>query len=125
MCPTITTAMGQIAAHQVRAPAVLGRKRSPTFPDIPTAQEQGLKDFDANSWNAMFLPKTTPSSIVAKLNAAAVTAMDMPVVQQRLHELGATAPPPDHRSPQYLQTFVESEIKTWGAAIKAAGLTAE
>lgn len=125
MCPTITTAMAQIGGHQVQAPAVLGRERSPTLSDIATAQEQGLKDFDANSWNAIFLPKATPAPIVAKLNAAAVAAMAKPAVQQRLHELGATLPPPAQRSPQYLQTFVESEIKTWSGAIKAAGIAAE
>ena len=44
-------------AHKIQAPAVLGAKRSAAFPDIPTAQEQGIKDFDANSWNAIFMPK--------------------------------------------------------------------
>jgi tripartite-type tricarboxylate transporter receptor subunit TctC len=125
MCPTITTAMAQLTARQVQAPAVLGGARSPSFPDIPTAQEQGLKGFEANSWNAIFLPKGTPRPIVDKLNAAIVAAMDTPEVQQRLRELGATAPPPAHRTPQYLQGFVESEIKTWGAAIEAAGITPE
>ena len=123
MCPTITTSMAQLEAHQVQAPAVLGSVRSPAFPDIPTAQEQGLKGFDANSWNAVFLPKGTPTPIIAKLNAALLAAMDTQAVQQRLHELGASLPPPEHRTPQYLQSFVESEIKTWGAAIKAAGIT--
>jgi len=51
--------------------------------------------------------------------------MDEPAVQSRLHDLGATAPPPEHRSSQYLQNFVLAEIKKWGAAIKAAGITAE
>ena len=125
MCPTITTAMAQVSSHHIQAPAVLGSERSPSFPDIPTAQEQGLKGFEANSWNAIFLPKATPQPIVDKLNAAAVAAMDMPEVQKRLHELGATVPPSAHRTPQYLQTFVTSEIKTWGAAIKAAGITPE
>ena len=124
-CPTITTAMAQLRGHQVQAPAVLGAKRSPSFPDIPTAQEQGLRDFDANSWNAIFMPKATPAAIVARLNAALITAMDTPEVQARLHELGATAPSADHRSPQFLQRYVESEIKTWGDAIKAAGITPE
>jgi tripartite-type tricarboxylate transporter receptor subunit TctC len=125
MCPTITTAIAQIESHQIQAPAVLGRERSPIFPDIATAQEQGLKGFDANSWNAIFLPKGTPAPIVAKLNAAVVTAMDMPAVMQRLHDLGAAAPPADHRTPQYLQSYVEREIKTWGDAIKAAGIRPE
>jgi len=125
MCPTITTAMAQLAAHAVQAPVVIGSERSQAFPDIPTAEEQGLRGFAANSWNAIFAPKGTPPAIVARLNAAAGKAMDSPSVQQRVRELGASLPSPDHRTPQYLQSLVESEIKTWGDAAKAAGITAE
>jgi tripartite-type tricarboxylate transporter receptor subunit TctC len=125
MCPSVTTAMAQIAAHQIQAPVVLGAKRSAAFPDIPTAQEQGLADMDANSWNAIFLPKATPTPIVAKLNVALVAAMAAPEVQARLQQFGASLPPPEQRTSQYLQSLVEREIKTWGAAIKAAGITPE
>jgi tripartite-type tricarboxylate transporter receptor subunit TctC len=125
MCPTITTAMPQLQAHAVQAPAVIGSERSPIFPDIATAQEQGLKGFAANSWNAIFAPKATPAPIVAKLNAAALKAMATPSVEQRVRELGATVPPLDHRTPQFLQTLVVSEIKTWGDAAKSAGITPE
>ena len=125
MCPTITTAMGQLQSHAVQAPAVIGSERSPVFPDIATADEQGLKGFAANSWNGLFLPKAVPSTIVDKANAAVLKAMATPAVQQRVRELGATLPPPEHRTPQYLQSFVVSEIKTWAAAIKAAGITPE
>ena len=125
MCPTITTAMAQLQSHAVQAPAVIGSERSPVFPDIATADEQGLKGFAANSWNALFLPKTAPPAIVGKANVAVLKAMATPAVQQRVRELGATLPPPEHRTPQYLQSFVVSEIKTWAAAIKAAGITPE
>ncbi|HEY2530998.1 MAG TPA: tripartite tricarboxylate transporter substrate binding protein [Xanthobacteraceae bacterium] len=125
MCPSITTAMTQIVGHRIQAPAVLGRERSAAFPDIPTAQEQGLKDMDANSWNAVFLPKGTPGPIIAKLNAALITAMGKPEVQQRLRQLGASLPGEAQRTPQYLQTYVEDEIKRWSAAIKATNITPE
>ena len=69
------------------------------------------------------MPKGTPALIVAKLNAAVIAAMARPEVQARLKQLGASLPPPDERSPQYLQSLVEREIKTWGGAIKAAGIT--
>ena len=123
MCPTITTAMAQLQAHTVQAPAVLGHERSPAFPDIPTAEEQGLKGFAAYGWNAIFLPKATPKTIIDTLNAATRAAMDSPAVIARVRELGASLPPPDHRSPQYLQSFIESEIATWSGAVKAAGIT--
>jgi len=125
VCPTITTALALLQAHQIQAPAVLGAARSQAVPDIPTAQEQGLKDFNANGWNALFFPKGVPGPIVARLNAAAVAAADQPVVRERLRELGASAPPKDERTPAYLQSFVESEIRTWSAAAKAAGIVPE
>ena len=125
LCPTITTAIAQIDSHQVQATAVLGRERSASLPGVATAQEQGLKDFEVYSWNAIFLPKATPASIGEKLHAAAVAAMDQPAVQSRLHDLGATAPLADQRSPQYLQGFVDSELKKWSGVVKAAGIAAE
>jgi tripartite-type tricarboxylate transporter receptor subunit TctC len=125
LCPTITTAMSQIEAKQVQVTAVLGRERSPRLPGIATAEEQGLKDFEVYSWNAIFLPKATPAPIVDKLHAAAVAAMDQPAVQNRLHDLGANAPSPEHRSSQYLQGFVQSELKKWSGVVKAAGIAAE
>ena len=125
LCPTITTAKAQIDAGKMQVTAVLGRERSPSLPNVATAQEQGLKDFEAYSWNAMFLPKATPAPIVAKLNAAASAAMDRPDVQQRLHDLGASAPPKEQRSSDYLRTFVAAEIKKWGDVVKTAGITAD
>jgi tripartite-type tricarboxylate transporter receptor subunit TctC len=125
VCPTITTAIAQIEAHTVQAPAVLTRGRSANLPDVASAQEQGLKDFEAYSWNAMFLPKETPAPIVDKLHAATVAAMDTPALQKHLHDLGAAVPPPERRSSDYLRKFVEAEIAKWGAAITAAGLRPE
>ena len=98
---------------------------APHLPDVASAQEQGLKDFEAYSWNAMFLPKETPAPIVDKLHAATVAAMDTPALQQHLHDLGAGVPPPERRSSDYLHKFVEAEIAKWGAAIEAAGLKPE
>ena len=48
----------------------MSRGRSPLMPDLPTAHEQGLTDFDVVTWNAFFLPKGAPKEIVKKLNDA-------------------------------------------------------
>lgn len=84
--------MAQLEGRHIQAPGVLGRNRSASLPDIPTAQEQGLNDMDANSWNAVFLPKATPAPIVARLNAALIAARGNRQVQQRLQQLGANRP---------------------------------
>ena len=84
-----------------------------------------MTGFDAAVWYALFLPKAAPAAIVQKLAAATLTALNMPAVQQHLQENGGTVVAPERRSQDYLQTFVEGEIEKWGAAIKAAGVSAE
>jgi tripartite-type tricarboxylate transporter receptor subunit TctC len=85
--------------------------------------EQGLPDFDASTWSGFFLPKNTPAAIVQRLNGAASTVVDTPAVQAKLKEIGATVVAPERRSPAYLQSFMESEIRKWAEPIKAANLT--
>jgi tripartite-type tricarboxylate transporter receptor subunit TctC len=94
-------------------------------PELATAQEQGLADFEAIGWSGLFLPKGTPAPIVSKLNLALGEAIDSKAVQDRMQELGATLVSADRRSPEYLQALVEREIGKWGPAIKAAGISAD
>jgi tripartite-type tricarboxylate transporter receptor subunit TctC len=48
--------------------------------------------------------------------------MEMPIVQERLKDIGATVVASDRRSPDYLRKFVKSEIEKWTAVIKAANV---
>jgi len=125
LCPLGATAIPQVLNDQVKAIAILSKARSPLLPDLASAHEQGLANFDASTWNAAFLPKGTPAPIVQKLHAATVATMDTPSVQERLKDIGATVVGPERRSPDYLQTFVESEIAKWAVSIKAAGISAD
>ena len=105
-CPSLPTAMPQVAGRTVKAIAILSKNRSPSTPDLPSAHEQGLTDFDIPSWYALFLPKGTPDAIVRKLNAASVAAMDTPSMQERLKQVGSDLVAPARRSPDYLAQFV-------------------
>jgi len=124
-CTIITTAAPQVQAGLVRGITITTRNRSPMLPDLPTAQEQGLKDFEAYTWSAFFMPKGTPDAIVRRLNAATIEAMNTPVVEQRLREIGATLVAPERRSPDYLGKFVASEIAKWADPIKASGASVD
>jgi tripartite-type tricarboxylate transporter receptor subunit TctC len=88
---------------------------------VASAHEQGLTNFEASNWSALFLPKGTPASIIQTLHAAAVAMIEMASVQERLKEFGATVVEPARRSPDYLQKFVVSEVEKWAVAIKASG----
>lgn len=123
MCSNAPGALPQIQAGTLKGIAILSRERSPLAPTLATADEQGLKDFEAISWSGLFLPKGAPAPIVAKLNQALGEAMDSKAAQERMHELGTTLIGADRRSPQYLQTLVEKEVAKWGPPIKAAGIS--
>lgn len=121
-CPSLPTAMPQIAGQTVKAFAILSKNRSPSMPDLPSAHEQGLTGFDVPSWYALFLPKGTPEPIVRKLHSAASAVMDMPSTQERFKMIGSDLVGSERRSPEYLAEFVAAEIRKWEAPIKSSGV---
>jgi len=125
MCDVITTAKPPIDGGAVKGLAILDSKRSPALPNIPTTGEQGTPDIVAYTWNAIFLPKSTPQPIVDKIHDAALAAMHTPAVRDRLVGLGAEIVPDNEATPQYLGEFVKSEIAKWAGPIKASGVSVE
>src|SRR5262249_56013786 len=77
-CALAAAAMPQIGSNSMRAVAILTRNRSPLLPNLASAHEQGLTDFDSYFWSGFFLPKGTPEPIVHKLNSAAISTMNTP-----------------------------------------------
>jgi tripartite-type tricarboxylate transporter receptor subunit TctC len=122
MCLNMGSAGTLAMGKQIKAIATLSRNRSPLMPDLATANEQGLADFDVVTWNAFFLPKGAPSEVVKKLNDATSQAIDTPAIKSRLHELGVTGVALERRSPEYVAKFVVDEIARWAGPIKANGL---
>jgi tripartite-type tricarboxylate transporter receptor subunit TctC len=124
-CVDTAIAIPQIESDKVKPIAILTRERSPSLPAVASAHEQGLTNFEASNWSALFLPNATPANIIQTLHAATVATLETPSVQGRLKELGATAVEPVRRSPDYLKKFVVSEVDKWGVAIKASGAAAD
>jgi tripartite-type tricarboxylate transporter receptor subunit TctC len=110
-----------IHGRSVTPIAYLSLKRASVLPELATAHEQGLTEFDSSSWHAVFLPARTPERIVRRLNAALGEALDTPPVRERLEAIGATVVAAQRRSPEYLAAFVPREIAKWAAPIKASG----
>ena len=125
LCEIVTTALPQIQGGTVKPIAMLSLQRSPVLPSLPTANESGLSNFEAYTWNALFLPKGAPDAIVRKLHDVAVETMKTPAVKDRLEALGAIVVPEDKMTPEYLDKFVKSEIEKWAAPIRASGAVIE
>ena len=121
-CLDAPIAVPQIEAGAVKAIAVLTRERSAVLPTLASAHEQGLTDFAAANWCAIFLPERTPAPIVGKLHDAVVATMETPAVRTRMTEIGADLVASERRSPDYLAGFVRGEIAKWAAPIRASGV---
>jgi tripartite-type tricarboxylate transporter receptor subunit TctC len=125
ICDVISTALPLIRSHSIKALALLSPQRSTVLPDLATADEQGLAGFDADAWNAFFLPRGTPEPIVRRLAKATSDALDIAWVRERLEGLGLNVPPPARRTPDYLAKLVPSELAKWAAPVKASGASTD
>jgi tripartite-type tricarboxylate transporter receptor subunit TctC len=121
-CPLSISASGLIESKSIKVLAVLTHDRSPLYPDVPTAREQGFDVVDGYYWMGLFAPKDTPAPIVATLNAALGRALDEPAVQSRLREASATVVAPERRSSAYLKDYLGAEITKWAGIMKASNV---
>ena len=120
-----SNSISQVRAGTIRAYAVTDSKRVESAPDIPTTDEAGLPGFHMTLWSGLWVPKDTPKDIVAKLNAAAVDALNDPAVRKQLENLGLQMPPGDQLTPEALGTWQKAEIAKWWPMIKAANVKVE
>ena len=118
----LSNSINQVRAGTIRGYAVTDTKRAESASDIPTADEAGLPGFHMTLWSGLWVPKGTPKEIIAKLNAAAVEALNDPGVRKQLENLGLQMPPKDQLSPQALGDWQKAEIAKWWPMIKAANV---
>jgi len=105
----------QIRGGTLRAIGVGSRQRAQTLPNVPTLDEQGIRDVYADNWYALFAPARTPAAVIAKINAAAAAALNDPEVSAKLIDVGAV---PATGTPGELAEFLKSEIERWGKVIR-------
>jgi tripartite-type tricarboxylate transporter receptor subunit TctC len=118
-------ALPQVRAGTIKAYGVTTKTRLLSAPDIPTLDEAGLPGFDISAWYGLWLPKGTPKSITAKLNAAVMDALADPTVRARLADLAQEIFQRDQQTPEALGAFQKAEIEKWWPIIKAANIKGE
>jgi tripartite-type tricarboxylate transporter receptor subunit TctC len=124
-CDAVTAPLSHIQANTVKAIAMLTRNRVTQLPNLPTAREQGLANVEADVWFGFFFPRATHEPIVRRLHQATVEAMATPAVRRRVEGLGATLVKRERATPEYLASFVRSEIERWAPPIRASGISME
>lgn len=125
LCDQTTQTVPLIKDGRVKVYGVTSLNRLSALPDVPTLNEQGLKGFEVKVWHGMYAPKGTPAPALEKLNAALRTAMQDPMVKQRLAELSSDIPSMEKISPVGLRSHLDAEITKWAPVIMKAGIYAD
>jgi tripartite-type tricarboxylate transporter receptor subunit TctC len=121
----VSNSISQVRAGTIRAYATSGDSRLESAPEIPTADEAGLNGFHMALWSGLWAPKGTPKAIIAKINRAAVEAMNDPEVRKQMENLGLQMLPADQLTPEALGAVQKADIAKWWPMLKAANVKGE
>jgi tripartite-type tricarboxylate transporter receptor subunit TctC len=115
-------ALPHVKSGRLRALAVTTLKRVAQAPEVPTADESGLKGFEVIAWNAFLAPAGIPNDILAKLNADIVHVLGLPEVKARFAADGSD---PWGTTPEEFGRLIRAEMDKWGKVVRASGARAE
>jgi tripartite-type tricarboxylate transporter receptor subunit TctC len=124
-CDQTTNTTSQIKADKVKVYAVTTKKRLASLPNIPTADEAGLKGFEVSVWHALYAPKGTPKPVIDTLTKAMQAALKDKVVKERFGDLGTEPIEEKRATPEALRAHLKAEIDKWAPIIKKAGVYAD
>ena len=108
-----------VKSGKLKLLAVGSPKRSPQYPDVPTLDEVGLKNFDADTFFGFYAPAGTPQPVVARLNTEINRILRSPAFVQRMNAIGAIPAP---MSPQDFAARAQIDSVRYGALIRARGI---
>ncbi|AVS82222.1 LacI family transcriptional regulator [Paracidovorax avenae] len=118
MAESIPQAAAYHKQGKVRALAVTSRERNPALPDVPTAIESGLKNFEVVGFYGFLAPAGTPKDVVAKLSDAFGQVMQSPDVKNRMVAQGAD---PAFLGADAFASFLAAEMPRWAVAVQQSG----
>ena len=119
---TISAIQSHVKAGTVRGIAVSTIHRTHALPNVPTADEQGLKGYDANTNGGFLAPAGTPKAIITKLNAEINAALKLPDVKAKLEAAGIDI---QGGTPQDYAALIKSDLAKWSKVIKEANIIPE
>ena len=125
MCDQTTNTTNQITSGKVKAYAVTSGERLDALPDVPTAVESGLKDFEVGIWHGLYAPKGTPAEVIERLSASLQKALTDDNVVKQFAALGTAPSSAEEATPAALKAKLESEIARWAPVITQTGLYAD
>ena len=119
---TLPSVGSNVKANLLRALAVTSAARSPVYPDVPTAAQAGLKNFEVSAWYSIVVPARTPRPVIERLHGAFVKALNQKEVVEKLRAEGAV---PAGTTPEAFGEFMQAESEKWGRVVKLSGMKAD
>ncbi|MDI9332450.1 MAG: tripartite tricarboxylate transporter substrate binding protein [Alphaproteobacteria bacterium] len=119
---TPASVVSQIKADKLKGLAVTSQSRLSSLPQVPTTLESDLKNFNLDSWFAVYAPAGTPSEVVQLLNREINKILAMPEIRKKAEDSGTAV---ETMTPAQLADFTKKELDSWGKVIHAANITAD
>lgn len=124
--PVVFNILGEYLPHmksgRLRVLASSGKTRSRHFPNVPTFQESGMKDFEVREWVGVMLPAKTPQSHIDRLRAGVKAAMGSEQLASVFNQFGAE---PFEVAGQEFSDLIRSDLAKWGTVVQSIGFTAD
>jgi tripartite-type tricarboxylate transporter receptor subunit TctC len=111
-----------IKSGRLKALAVLGPRRSPLLPEVPTMQEAGVAGYSLTNWFGLLAPVATPKETVAKIHTDVVQVLKNAEIVKRIGDLGADVV---GNTPDEFAAAMRSESQQWAEIIRSAGIKGE
>ncbi len=111
-----------IKSGRLKALAVLGPKRSPLLPEVPTMQEAGVAGYSLTNWFGLLAPAATPREVVQKVFSDVKMVLEDPEIRKRIGDLGADVV---GNTPEEFAAAMRAESQQWAEIIKAVGIKGE
>ncbi|AGW94257.1 tripartite tricarboxylate transporter substrate binding protein [Cupriavidus sp. DF5525] len=122
MVETVPAAQAYVKSGKLRALAVTSSERVSALPEVPTANEAGLKDFEVSSMFGIVAPAGTPAPVIDRLSSDLKKILAEPEVQATLLKQGAIA---TWTTPAQTGARIKAEVGKWNAVIREAGVKPE
>ena len=116
---SVASAMPFVQGKQVRAIAMTSLQRAPSLPDVPTLDEQGVKDYVFNSWVGLMAPAGTPQTVIDRLNTELQAVLSDNDTKERLVNLGVVTTP---GTPEDFYKEIEHDLQKNKAIATAANM---
>jgi tripartite-type tricarboxylate transporter receptor subunit TctC len=116
-CGAIGNSVALIKEGKIRPLGITAKVRLETLPDIPTLDEMGIKDQEAETITGVFVPAGTPKEVVDLLQREIATIVKSAEIKPKLLEMGVV---PEGDSPESFAAYVKADIAKWKRIIEVA-----